>query len=381
MLRERQRLQPLTVVRLVTLGLVALLYACQPKAPPMTPEETQRVESLTANMSTRCVGRFLVDMPERFVLNSESTTEIEGVKIAVRPMDKWLFEKTLEARENSLARTKFFGDRSSLPFLREKFELPVPSVGVIFDRAESESTSRLSRTLDLLGWRDGFEIKAVINATDNTFPESANDSIAKQLGNDTPEKLAHLLKVYERVSGRKDTEVPSVPGLCIPNGFVAGAEREGQETDAVYHLADAPDVWFGFGSTDAVRSKTSLFQRSAEVERFIERQEVKTIRKETRTLHGLPYEEWLFGNYPYQDGVRGTKFYLYGNELRADPKQPFVEFKLLNGDRIPVGELSMQQKDALRLNEILTKATLTEAEALAVWDKVSATFRPRPGAF
>ena len=69
----------------------------QPKAIPMTPEEAQRVEALTANMTTRCMGRYLVDMPERFVLNPVSTTQIEGVKVAVQPMLKQHFEMALEA--------------------------------------------------------------------------------------------------------------------------------------------------------------------------------------------------------------------------------------------------------------------------------------------
>lgn len=379
MLRERQRLQPLIVVRLATLGLVALLYACQPKAPPMTPEETQRVESLTANMSTRCVGRFLVDMPERFVLNSESTTEIEGVKIAVRPMDKTLFNYALETREIVLRREKIMGTYygENVPSLLSVHRLPADE-GAVFNRSESRESPVL-RTLELLAWQDGYALTLLINTQDRSFAKRERDDDTRKT--DTPEKLAHLLKVYERVSGRKDTEVPSVPGLCIPNGFVAGAEREGQETDAVYHLNGAPDVWFGFGSSDAIKEATSLFDRAPDVERAMKDGGSKTLRKTKRLLHGQEYEEWLWVNTPEQDGIRGTHFLMHGNELRADPKQPFIEFKLLNGDRIPVPELSMQQKDALRLNEILTKATLTEAEALAIWDKVSATLRPRPGAF
>jgi hypothetical protein len=72
---------------------------------------------------------------------------------------------------------------------------------------------------------------------------------------------------------------------------------------------------------------------------------------------------------------------MYGNELRTDPAQPFIDLSFHNGNRIPVPDMSMEQKDELRLNEILTKATLTEAESLAIWDKVSATLRPRPGAY
>ena len=61
----------------------ALLVACSPQTTPMTPEEAKRVEALTAKMTTRCVGRFLLDLPAEFVLNSQSSTEIDGVKIEI----------------------------------------------------------------------------------------------------------------------------------------------------------------------------------------------------------------------------------------------------------------------------------------------------------
>jgi hypothetical protein len=162
---------------------------------------------------------------------------------------------------------------------------------------------------------------------------------------------------------------------------VAGADREGQDTGAVYHMSDAPDVWFGITSDGTVGGGSTLFEWSSELEKGMKRADVKTLRKMARSIHGEDYEEWLFTNTPYQDDVRGTKFVLYGNEAGSKPDQPFIKLALYNGDRIPVPELTMQQKDKLGLNAPLPKATLTEAEAVAIWDKVSSTLRPRSGAF
>jgi hypothetical protein len=364
----------LRLVSCTTFVLAVLLTACQPKAISMTPEEQQRVEALTANMTTRCVGRYLVDMPERFVLNSESRTVIEGVTVAVKPMEKRLFEIALMDRHTNLQRETIIGEDT--PSLLSATEIKGES-GLVFNRSRSRESAVL-RTLEIFSFRDGYAITAQINARDMAFAEPDPTDTRKT---DTPEKLAHLLKVYGRVTGRKDTEVPTVPGLCIPNGFVAGAERKGQETDAVYHLNGAPDVWFGFGSSDAIKEKTTLFDRAPDVERSMKDGGSKTLRKQKPTLHDQTYEEWLFINTPEQDDVRGSYFLIHGNELRTDPAQPFIEFKLHNGNRIPVGQLSMEEKDRLGLFKPLTKATLSDAEALAIWDKVTATLRPRPGAF
>lgn len=355
--------------------LAVLLTACQPKAIPMTPEEQQRIEALTANMTTRCVGRYLVDMPERFVLSSESTTVIEGVKVAVRPMDERLFEMSLKGRHAELQREKIIG--RDIPSLLSAMEIKGQQ-GLAFNRSRSRESAML-RTLEVFAWKDGYYLNLQVDAQDVSlaYKKFANDTRTT----DTPEKLAHLLKIFDRVSGRKDTEVPTAPGLCIPNGFVAGAERKGQETDAVYHLVDAPDVWFGFGSSDAIKEKTTLFDRTPDVERAMKDGGSKTLRKDKRTLHGQTYEEWLFINTPEQDDVRGSNFLMHGNELRTDPAQPFIEFKLHNGNRIPVPDLTMVEKDRLGLFKPLPKATLSDAEALAIWDKVSATLRPRPRAF
>jgi len=146
-------------------------------------------------------------------------------------------------------------------------------------------------------------------------------------------------------------------------------------------LADAPDVWFGITSDGTIGGMSTLFQRSSELEKGMSRAGVKTLRKAKRVVHGEPYEEWLFTNTPYQDDVRGTRFVLHGNESGEKPDQPFLKLAFYNGDRIPVPELTMPEKDRLGLFKPLTRATLSEAEALAIWDKLSATLRPRPGAF
>lgn len=363
-----------------TVALLALLTGCQPKALSMTPEETQRVEAITANMTTRCVGRHLIDMPQSFALNSESNTEIEGVKIQVKPIDKRLFEMTLEMREAQLKRETIIGTYygHGVPSLLKVHRLPA-NEGVIFDRSRSRESPVL-RTQELMAWKGDYLIQMYVDSRDMSQDIDKPDPTDTRK-TDTPEKLTHLLKVYERISGRKDTEIPSTPGLCIPNGFVTGASREGQDTGAVYHLHDAPDVWFGITSDGTIGAMSTLFQRASELEQGMARAGVKTLRKAERNIHGESYEEWLFTNTPYQDDVRGTRFVLHGNESGEKPDQPFLRLALYNGDRIPVPELSMEQKDRLGLNAPLTKATLSEAEALGIWDKVTATLRPRPGAF
>lgn len=366
------------LVKRSILVLAALLAACQPKAIPMTPEEAQRVETLTANMTTRCVGRYLIDMPQSFVLNSESNTEIEGVKVAVRPMNKGLFEMALEAKKAELRDMRFHGDRSALPFVRAITSLPAPSAGVLIDRAESPDTSRLSRRLEVLGWRDGYQISAFIDATDNTFPEHSNDSIAKQLGNDSPEKLAHLLKVYERVSGRKDTEIPTEQGVCFANGFVKGPPTDEEVLFVRHDLENAPDVGSTFHSLSNITEDTELLDRGAAIEADLKERSGRTLRKGKSSAQISGAQEWLMTKKSRDSGLMMQAMTLEANSKIGSAATPVVIFDLNAG-----GGYRMQPKsnEEAATRPPLTKNTFSEAEAIALWDKVSSTLRPRPGAF
>jgi hypothetical protein len=354
------------------------LVACQPKALPMTPEETTRVEALTTNMTPRCIGRHMIDLPEVFVLNSEAGAEIEGVRLTVVPMSKANFEMLFEATQFRLAGLKQAGKDKNRPHLRRTIPLPSPNLGGIFDRAKSDASSdRSGREIEVMGWRDGYRISALVAATDLTFPEDADDPIAKQLKTDVDEKLAQLLKVFERVRGRSLTEQPTEAGLCIANGFVRGPAIENEHMNISFHLKNAPDVFFNFNHWTSVRGAKSLMDRKPIVERDLATSGSKTIRAGKREIQGLPYEEWLVQG-PTPARVPGNMFTLNGNETRNELTKPFVEFRLFNGFRIPARQRTMEESAQLK---DLEKASLTDAEAIAIWDRVTANLRPRPGAF
>jgi Tle cognate immunity protein 4 C-terminal domain/Tle cognate immunity protein 4 N-terminal domain len=352
------------------------LVACQPKALPMTPEETKRVEALTANMTPRCIGRHMIDLPEVFVLNSEADAEIEGVRLTVTAVSKVDFEMLFEATQTKLARQFQIGKNKNLPHLRRIIPLPSRTLGGVFDRAESDATGRGSRKFEAIGWRDGFQINAAILASDYSFPEYADDPIAKQLKSDVDEKLALLLKIFERVRGRTPTEQPQDPGLCIANGFVRGPAQENEQVNISFHLKDSPDVFFDFNHWTSVRAAKSLMDRKSIVEKDLATSGSKTIRAGKREIQGLPYEEWLVKG-PTPDRVPGNTFTLNGNETANEPTKPFVEFRLFNGLRIPARQRTMEESAQLK---DLKKASFTDAEAISIWDKVTPTLRPRPGA-
>ncbi|MDC8787301.1 hypothetical protein, partial [Roseateles koreensis] len=54
-------------------ALVATLsYALLPTSTVLTEKEMQKIEQLTTQMQTHCVGRYLIDLPQGFVLSSDT---------------------------------------------------------------------------------------------------------------------------------------------------------------------------------------------------------------------------------------------------------------------------------------------------------------------
>lgn len=275
----------------------------------MTAEESQRVEQLSAHMSARCIGRYLIDLPAVFVLNSQSVTEIEGVKISVRPMTKENFEMAWATRGAELEKTVLLS--SKLPMLRSIVPLPAGQLGGVFDRAEDKFRGRLGRTLELMAWKDGYQILGEIKATDNTFPEYETGSIAKSLKTDVPQKLSHLLEIYEKIRGRADDEIPNGQGFCFPYGIYEAASKEDEETYISYHLENVRDVYFHLGANpEKLKGQETLLERSASVMLEMKISGVETIRKGKVTYQALPYEEWLMKG-PTPARVPGTMFLRY----------------------------------------------------------------------
>jgi hypothetical protein len=338
----------------------------------MTPDEALQIDTMAAGMTTRCVGRYLVDLPESFVLNSESRSEVEGVKIKAVAMGEAQFQQAMASTQTSLARQVIYG--THVLSLTATHDLP-DGRGHIFDRSRTQESAVL-RTLELFAYKNGFAISMQLNARE--MPAKKDPSDDRQT--DTPAKLAQLVRLYDRVRGRRDDEIPAQPGLCIPNGFVLGAQRENQMVGFVYHLRDSRDVFFTASTYDSIKESNTLLQRTGPQERAMAASGHSVLRKGKRQIHAEEYEE-LLAQGPSKDDVLGVDFNLHGNEFRKQTQQPFFIYTFRTGRNIPRPEMNLNEKDRLNLYKPLPKAGLTPEQAIRLWDTVTPTIRHRPGSF
>ena len=361
-----------------TAALTLGITGCQPSLPPLTPQEHVTMQTLTHAMTPRCIGRYLIDLPAGMVPSGWGGLKAQGVNIEVTPMNESLFQWRYEQREAEL-RAAHLDAHPDQPVLKEIIPLR-GAIGGIFNRSETGGTNG-SRTLELHAWRNGYAIKMWINAFDNMYPEYKNEKWATEVGRDLPEKQALLLDVFMRTRGRTDDEIPSEQGLCFHGGFLRGPATAEENLDMSYVFTDMPDVSLSISSNSNLVSENTLLDRGKDIEPILRISDGQTLRKGTRQSHGgLAFDEWLMAA-TTDDHVKGHLFTLEANSRIGSAKTPLLVIDFHNGQRVGVPDKRPPGSIPLDSPPPLAKASLTEGEAVALWDAITNTLRARPNGF
>lgn len=359
-------------MRFAITGAFLLLSACQPKMPTMKPEEAQRIATLTQQMTTRCVGRYLIDLPSQFVLNTSSITRIEGVSFASMPMSKAQFDLLLQRRRLELTNQRIDGEQT--PSLTDVKELSGGG-GLVFNRSRT-GTNPVLRAWELVAWSNGHQLIMTIDTRDMRYEKPDAKDARKT---DVEEKLAHLLDLYARTSTRKDEVVPTVQGVCFANGFVEGTPTDEEWIDVYYHWQGTQDVYASFSSNSGIGPMgTTLPERADAIEKALVSENGATLRHGRRQVNGLEFDEWLSQRQPDEGEAVIYNVTAEMNSKGGNALQPLLVVGLISGDEHPGPALTLEQ---FATAKPILKATLNAAETVALWDSISATLRLRPGAF
>ncbi|MFT3848869.1 MAG: T6SS immunity protein Tli4 family protein [Propionivibrio sp.] len=335
----------------------------------MTPEENQRIEALTQRMTSRCVGRYLIDLPDDFVLNPIHRTVLEGVEISIEPMAYHRFNKALRVRHEALKNERLMGEDT--PSLTAVMPLS-DEAGYVFNRSRNQS-SKVLRKLELIAFRDDHKIEMMVDARDMAQAEQIRENDTRRT--DVQEKLAHLLKIYSRVRGRADHEVPAEPGVCFANGFLQGAPTDAEQVDLNYHLNSAEDVYFAFHSLSDLQQDDELLDRGPAIERMLEESSGHTLRKGPVKGPIASAQEWLMSKTSSDSGLLYQHFTQEANAKTGSAATPVLVLDMNAGIPIPGPALSLEEA---AVRKPLSRTTFSEAQAVALWDKTAPTLRPRP---
>lgn len=320
------------------------------------------------HLAPRCIGRFIVDAPsDTFTFGR---AKVNGVALDATPMSRDAFVKEMKETEGKLRETKsVFGYK----FLYEHGMGPTADTRYFIHLKTPNESSDSSRTIDAYKWANGYQIKLSITGSD--FTESIYKSTPSVMNldvkNDVPQKSRLVFELLTRVRGRDENVIPTEVGMCFFGGFLAGNAQVNEDVSSQFILKTATDVSFGVETNSGIKEATTLLQRKDQIKSMLRNAEGgRTIRNGPLLLPEVRAEEWLMAGLSPRL-IPGTFFMLEANSTTSSAQTPLIGVEMHNGWPAPDG-LPAQK---------LEKASLTESEAIALWDTVSRTLRPRPNGF
>ena len=179
--------------------------------------------------------------------------------------------------------------------------------------------------------------------------------------NEKPAKLAAMQSLISRLSGRKDEDIPSAKGVCIPNGFIR--DDSGKHKESLTFRYGNDDFVFGVDMDNTIQgSDDTLFNRSAQINEALKTSNQYTIKKVALSPNGIPAESWLFGGaQTIRNTVTGEdekntfyNFMLYANERDATPDKPNLN---------------------IGFGSEYKKTRYSEAQMIEIWDRLVNSLR------
>ncbi|WP_211452713.1 T6SS immunity protein Tli4 family protein [Collimonas antrihumi] len=356
-------------------GVVCLLLslsACGYRAAPLTFQEKQTVSDMTANLKTRCIGRYLIDVPAD-VFVDEWRTKVQGIVVEAHPMSQEEYVETIAAREKELKARKTQAGWTFLSANGKAWD----EGSRYFIRLRDNALTDVRKVIEAYKWHNGYLIKVEAPATDEeTSVYVRENPRPKVLRNNVRENTYAVFALLQRIRGRGEDEIPSEPGFCFNGGFVPGKTGDGEEIKRVFRLRKTPDVTIEFRTDTDIADAKSLLQRGGEINAVIsQNDDMKTLRKGVVDLPGLKAEEWLLAMPLLPKDIPGHRFMLEANATIGSTKTPAVTLEMENG----ASSKYTEDKETGVTNVV--KASLSVGEAMAFWDVISRTLRPRPNGF
>lgn len=320
---------------------------------------TPRLQTIFDKSKTVCFGRFMIDVPE-------STTVVWGE--ADVPLAATIYPNGA-GKVNALAEgfiDKLKGEKAinhdDVPLLISVDEVLQPEGKIVIGYENFQSISGIKINGYFRLDNDG----VILNV--NSFKEEKEGAVV-------------LIKNFvKRLRKRAENEVPTEPGNCIEHGFLpdeSGAFRKasGELVSIGFRLKEYPDVHLSIQigpsnphdpERDSLRAQwkrikedpaTPEEQKALASTKFFREspREIQDWKTGYEVLTRLPDENGSHSHHDFQIKFTGVP---------NDPIKPYADIQFQTG-------VSDNAAGA-------TKASLTDEEAIAVWDKITSTIRVRP---
>lgn len=364
-MRVRHLWMGLLAVVLILSTVFWLLTRSWPVA-PLTAKEKQMTDKLFEQTKPQCIGRYLFDVPVSFNNAAMGQVKINEMRITSKRLYPPAFAQRIQLREQELKNSPAV-DPLDLPYLKQVYR--INDNAVIFDRNENESVPGFGRVLEGHLYSNGVAFIITTEITDLSDPKYKKDredylnSGSKEIDlNDKHQKLVEMQSLLSRLKGREDEEVPTLPGICIPEGIINDSGVI--SNDVINIIYNSDDFGLIVNSDNTLRKSEPLLERSDEINATLIRVGAHTLKKGAVKLPEINAEEWLMKGkqeiyQPKEKIVPAYRFAFYGNEDIADLRHPVFSVELNNSG--------------------LETKNYTDSQLVDIWDRITRTFRYRTG--
>ncbi|HAT1574318.1 TPA: hypothetical protein I8Y25_000653 [Raoultella ornithinolytica] len=356
--------------QLTALSLMAgsIFFIAQAMASTPVQKDSPVINTLFAQTKPQCIGRYVIDVPDSFNNQIHDMIFIDDFKIESKPLYPPAFKQRVQLREQALreAVNKPGNRPENAPFLKEVIPL-ADGKGVIFDHNES-GTPDIYRQLEahVYSGMTAFVITTDIrDFSDKKHSEKKAKYLARGFteadANTKPAKLAAMQSLISRLSGRKDEDIPSAKGVCIPNGFIR--DDGGKHIEKITFSYENDDFILGvYTNNKYPGSEDTLFNRSAQINEALKTSNQYTIKKVALSPNGIPAESWLFGG---TQTIRNTV-------TGKDEKNTFYDFHFKANERDATAD---KPRFGIGLTSEYKKTRYSEAQMIEIWDRLVNSLR------
>lgn len=341
---------------------ILVLTACdhnpkEEKTPTMT-ALTPRLQAMFEKTKTVCFGRFMIDVPASATAVWGEADIPLGVSFYPGSVDKVkaLAQKFIDELKSEKA--IYLND---VPLLISVDNISAPEGQII------------------TGY-EGFE--AISELKINGYFRLNNDGVvidARPLKDRKNQVIADITSIAQRLRQRAENEVPTEPGNCIEYAFLPdkpGADKDprAELVRIGFRMKEFPDAHLSIyvapsnphnpeGDSLETQWKRIIDEATPEEKKVLAI--TKFFRKNARHIHDWQTGFEVLTRSPDEDGSHSHHdFQLKFTGVPNNPFKPYADIQFQTG----------VADDAAGA----TKASLTDDEALAIWDKITSTIRVRP---
>lgn len=311
---------------------------------------TMTAEMKDLKMKPMCVGRFLIDLPADAEVSYRGAM-IAGWSIATYEETDEQFAARIKKKEAQLSSEKNEHGGTSLESTHQVNKNGVHGTIHVFAR-------EWIRGLPTEPLLESVRVEAMIRVQEHSF------NLTREFGNDG--YLNRLAELATQFRSREENEIPTEAGFCFDGGFITEPLKveQSERTTMFVGLNGHPDVSIALNMIAGITTPRTLLQRDADAPTINKhRSRFHTFRRGARPFNGEPGEEILDRVHEF-NGNYGHSFNWELIHNKTDSVfTPLMSFELSTGHGQPGTTVD---------------SSLTDAHALALWDKMLSSLRVRP---